>query len=298
MSESRQLAREIARSVRGSDPAQVDALPSQCNDVFRMTFADADAAVVKIYARPHGADRERTGDRAATELAVLQRLRRRDVPVPVVEAAEIEAAVPWVLMTDAGGSPAGQCDGLDHGRKCAVFRRCGELLGLTHRIAFPIGGRFDSDDRQPLAVDGPIDPVLRWALGQTKAEPAWDAMHAAAMSSTDAVLCHGDFHPDQGVRSGDLVTAVVDWESATAGDPLADHAKFANYLDLFFVDEAASQALDGYADTAPSLDLATDRYLLLRLLHVLGLISVQPDNGECAERMRGLAKQLCTELGV
>ena len=72
---------------------------------------------------------------------------------------------------------------------------------------------------------------------------------------------HGDFRLDNLIVDSDLeVLAVIDWEMATLGDPLADLGLFLVYWDLAGqADNALSTAMGPAAGFPPGADLA-DRY--------------------------------------
>jgi aminoglycoside phosphotransferase (APT) family kinase protein len=61
-------------------------------------------------------------------------------------------------------------------------------------------------------------------------------------ASTDATVVHGDFRLDNLlVDDGDLVTAVLDWEMSTLGDPLTDVAVLLAYQQLAEVSPPARE---------------------------------------------------------
>ncbi len=68
----------------------------------------------------------------------------------------------------------------------------------------------------------------RWSRCQTEASPEMDAvirwLHGLLPPSSAATLVHNDYKLDNLILSaaGDRVEAVLDWEMATLGDPLAD----------------------------------------------------------------------------
>ncbi len=65
-------------------------------------------------------------------------------------------------------------------------------------------------------------------------------------SSTETCLLHGDYFPGNIVWQGDAIAAVIDWESAALGDPMADIATTRLDLRWAYGAEAAEQFTDRY----------------------------------------------------
>lgn len=64
----------------------------------------------------------------------------------------------------------------------------------------------------------PPDPSLREELIRNHLHAHWPP------SATDLRLLHGDYFPGNIVWEGDAIAAVIDWEAAAIGDPMADIA--------------------------------------------------------------------------
>jgi len=284
-----QLIREIASDARGAEPERVEQLHSVCNDVYRLTFPSHAPAILKVYARGHGADRGKRGDRSQVERAAIEFLALRGLPVPPIEAAGEQNETPWLLMTDVGSHAAEKVDDLPAATAELIHRTCGELFARLHNL--PIDSTVPVDipsarHSQKTTPPRPLDPVLRWALGRIeknhRASPDQIAIMRAAACATRASIafCHGDFHPGQCVRSGSVVTAMVDWESATLGDPVSDYAKLANFLHVYFAPPLAASTLAGYASLrTPPLD-HDPHYIALRAIHAIALRPDKPDGAD------------------
>ncbi len=106
----------------------------------------------------------------------------------------------------------------------------------------------------------------QWERVRTRPLPDVDTLHerlvAGCPAESGAAIVHGDFRIDNAILDPDVpsrVQAVVDWEMATLGDPLADLA-----LHLAYADPAFAPVLGGSAaSTSPRLpDRAalTERY--------------------------------------
>ena len=91
----------------------------------------------------------------------------------------------------------------------------------------------------------------QWERVRTRALPDLDALHAELVErcpgESDVAVVHGDFRIDNAIvdpADPAVVRAVVDWEMATLGDPLADLG-----LHLAYTDPAFAPVLGGSART-------------------------------------------------
>jgi len=104
----------------------------------------------------------------------------------------------------------------------------------------------------------------------------------------DAVLLHGDFWPGNTLwRDGELV-ALIDWEDAAVGDPLADLANGRLEV-LFAFGEAALDAFtDAYRAAMPKLDYADlpewDLFAVRRLVPEMPKWGLDPKQEEALRR--------------
>jgi aminoglycoside phosphotransferase (APT) family kinase protein len=106
----------------------------------------------------------------------------------------------------------------------------------------------------------------QWQQVQTRPLPELETLHerlaAACPPESGAAIVHGDFRIDNAIldpADPGTVRAVVDWEMATLGDPLADLA-----LHLAYADPAFGAVLGGSAASTsarlPARDVLADRY--------------------------------------
>jgi aminoglycoside phosphotransferase (APT) family kinase protein len=100
----------------------------------------------------------------------------------------------------------------------------------------------------------------QWQRVQTRPLDDIDTLHArlagACPAESGTSIVHGDYRIDNTILDHDdpaVVRAVVDWEMATLGDPLADLA-----LHLVYADPAFAPVLAGAASTSDRLPPASD----------------------------------------
>lgn len=109
--------------------------------------------------------------------------------------------------------------------------------------------------------------VVRWgkqlAASRSRETPELDALHdrlqgSVPVTQRDAIV-HGDFRLDNAVMGGDgRIAAVLDWEMATLGDPLADLGLFLVYWDVtreLLPDNPVTRGISDKAGFPPGAEL-------------------------------------------
>ncbi|WP_158893656.1 phosphotransferase family protein [Amycolatopsis anabasis] len=204
------------------------------------------------------------------EHRVITALHPTNVPVPETLLLCTDPAVlgaPFYVMEFVAGTP---------------YRTAGELTALgadrTRSIAYALVDTLvDLHAVDPGAVgladfgrpEGYLERQLRrWKKqldgSRSRDLPGVDRLHdrlaAALPVSPEPAIVHGDYRLDNVlVGSDDRITAVLDWEMSTLGDPLTDLALLVAYaerdaVDLHFV--ANASAAPGY----PGPDEVVARY--------------------------------------
>src|SRR5690606_13832921 len=142
--------------------------------------------------------------------------------------------VPFCIMARVAGVPSGRklvrmLDSDDSGQGRALVRQLGEELARLHRV-LPVGASAERLGFLPVPAEIPAlarvqqyraaldaiphpHPVLEWALN-------W--LEDNAMDSGLRALCHGDFRTGNYMVDAGTVTAILDWEFASWGDPYED----------------------------------------------------------------------------
>jgi len=222
------------RSMTGGSSAEMTAIELRRGDGASQTILLRRCGAANLEADPHT---------AATEHRLLKALHARGLPVPEplhLDESRTLFEKPFLIIAFLEGEPDyAPADPLDAARQMAVF-----LAGL-HRI--------DPDDADLAFVARPEEgpgyleitrDVLPAAFG-----PAFDALQQRwpPAGNNCARLLHGDLWPGNLLWVEGRLTAVVDWEDATVGDPLADVAIARTDLSWSFGFEAVDRFTQTYA---------------------------------------------------
>lgn len=177
------------------------------------------------------------------EYTVMTALRDTDVPVPITYGLCTDDAVlgaPFYVMQRVPGTPyrrAEELAALGPERTRTISTRLVDTLAALHQVD-PRAVGLESFGRS----EGYLGrQVARWKkqldASYTRDLPAADELHARLAANippeSAAGIVHGDFRLDNVlVDQDDRVRAVLDWEMATLGDPLADLALMLVYQRL------------------------------------------------------------------
>jgi aminoglycoside phosphotransferase (APT) family kinase protein len=224
-----------------------------------LEILQADGQVRKIVVRRHGwRDLEHNKQVAEHEFKLLQRLQAMGVPVPtpyyVDQSGEI-FPTPYVVMEFIEGATEFAPENL-----ADFLRQFAMQLSQIHQIR---QAKLDASWlsqlqdlygnhllKRPAVLDDSLDEGrIRDAL-----ELVWPFPQRNA-----SVLLHGDFWPGNVMWKAGRLVAVVDWEDAALGDPLADLA--ISRLDmLWFLGYEAMQRLTEEYQSMMPLDYSNLPY--------------------------------------
>ncbi|RMI30147.1 phosphotransferase family protein [Nocardia stercoris] len=169
----------------------------------------------------------------------------------------------------------------DRGR---IARNLPGTLAKIHAVDLEQTGLRDLASHKPYAQRQLRRWAGQWDLSKTRESPELDALTerltVTAPEQREICLVHGDFHLRNLITAPQTgaVTAVLDWELATLGDPLADMGSLLTYWPERGEDPGAlfaASTLDGFPDRAELARLYLDATgrdpAALRYWHAFGL---------------------------
>jgi aminoglycoside phosphotransferase (APT) family kinase protein len=234
----------FAEAVPGSGALQAELVHGgRSNLTYRLT----DGAGAWVLRRPPLGALNPSAHDMGREYRVVAALAGTDVPVaPAVARCDDPAVlgVPFTVVGWVDGRVLRTADDLGTLSDPDV-QRCAfglvEVLGRLHAVdpvAVGLGGYGRPQGFLGRQIRRWYD---QWARIATRDLPDIDALHARLVrtcpSEAGASIVHGDFRVDNTILDPDdpgTVRALVDWEMATLGDPLADLGLHLAYTDPVF----------------------------------------------------------------
>jgi aminoglycoside phosphotransferase (APT) family kinase protein len=205
-----------------------------------LTYVVTDEASEWIVRRPPLGHVLATAHDMAREYRVMAALRDTGVPVPRTYALCRDIGVlgaEFYVMERCPGTPyrrATELAALGADRTRAISERLVDTLAALHAVEPESVGLGDFGRPEGFLAR----QVARWKkqldASRTRDLPAADELHRLLASNVPAEsatgIVHGDFRLDNAlVDEDDRVSAVLDWEMATLGDPLTDLALMLTY---------------------------------------------------------------------
>lgn len=247
--------------------------------VTALELAGPDGGTQRLVVRRYGAaDLRNNPCVAADEFRLLTYLHAAGLPVPQPYYADESGTLfptPYVVIEFIEGATD-----LAPADLPAYLQRLAALLARIHRLAeaprdlafLPRQADWLTDKlrRRPAILDESLDEGrIRAAL-----EAGWPRV-----SRNPPVLVHGDFWPGNVLWQGDRLAAILDWETARLGDPLADLGN-ARLEILFFCGPEALQAFTAHYLALTAWDTADlpywDLVAALRVAGQLGTWGLDP----------------------
>jgi aminoglycoside phosphotransferase (APT) family kinase protein len=155
----------------------------------------------------------------------------------------------------------------------------GELLARIHGVDLARDADQVGEMIAPRDPHATLQRVHR--LAQEAAREGWlDAREAHWFASLPMpplegrALCHGDFHAVQCVVRDGQISAVLDWESAWAGNGAIDLAVTQVYLECYCTAELLAAFFAGYLARRPPPAGYERDYLPVRMAQALALVRV------------------------
>lgn len=205
-----------------------------------LTYEVSDGGATWIVRRPPLGHVLATAHDMAREYRVMSALAGTAVPVPATHllcSDESVIGAPFYVMARVAGTPyrhATELEALGRERTRQIALRLIDTLATLHEVD-PASvdladfGRPEGYVRRQLTRWG-----KQMAASKTRELPAaerlFDLASAAVPDEQPGTIVHGDFRLDNVLFDGeDRLTAVLDWEMATLGDPLTDLAVMLMY---------------------------------------------------------------------
>ncbi|MEU9079642.1 phosphotransferase family protein [Kitasatospora sp. NPDC048538] len=217
-----------------------------------LTYVLSDGTTRWVLRRPPLGHVLATAHDMGREHRVMTALRDTDVPVPrtlLLDPGTDVLGAPWYLMEHVPGTAhrdVAPFAALGAPRVHALGRRLVDTLAALHRIDPAAVGLADFG-----RPDGYLERQLRrWSTqlsnSRSRDLPAVDRLHGLLAErlpvSPAPALVHGDYRLDNvlvddsgdtdGTAGTDVITAVLDWEMSTLGDPLTDIGLLVMYTEL------------------------------------------------------------------
>jgi aminoglycoside phosphotransferase (APT) family kinase protein len=198
------------------------------------------------------------------EYTVMAALKPTPVPVPTMVALCDDVDVigaPFYVMERVEGTPysrAAQLEPLGAERTRAISERLVDTLVDLHAVDYRAVGLADFG-----RPDGYIArQVSRWkkqlAASTSRELPGMDELvarlDAGTPQSGPGTIVHGDYRLDNALVHDDRITAVLDWEMSTLGDPLSDVALMLAYQGLAEMNPSSGALVTDAANAPGYLD--------------------------------------------
>ncbi|TDP97868.1 phosphotransferase family protein [Labedaea rhizosphaerae] len=239
--------------------------------------------------------RHRHGNRAAVEVAIAQRVAGI-VPVPAVLAADLDGSasgIPTLLLDYIDGRPPHHACA-DAGRKLAAIG----TVTFDHPGTFDRPGAPDTPDLVPSpdGMPGSLPEFVAECMRSPHVRlttPERDALIRLAerwspLIPRDAAhLVHSDYNPKNLLVRNATVVAVLDWEFAYSGSPLADVGNM-----LRFAEEPEhTEFLRGYREIA---ELPDDWRAISKALDLFALAELltREETNPVTEAVTGLVRKM------
>lgn len=267
--ERRRFEQVVARVAPGSRLVRAWRLEGGVSaEVTGLEIARPDGALEKALVRRHGlADLAANPNIAADEYRLLESVYAAGLPAPEPLFLDTSCELfptPYLVVEFIEGAPEmAPADPLSFARElAAILARIHSVDWSGVDFAF-LPRRVDRVARLLAERPAQLDERLSESHIRAALESRWPPTQG-----NEPRLLHGDFWPGNLLwRDGELA-AIVDWEDAAWGDPLADLGNSRLEILWFFGPEAMDAFTDAYRELLPDLNYADlplwDLYAALR----------------------------------
>lgn len=253
--------------------------------VTALEVVQADGYTKKMIVRQHGdADLRHNPSIAADEYRLLQFLHGRGLPVPqpyyVDSSGEILSAPCIVLEYIEGAAQFAPANVPDFVSQSAF--NLARIHSVNSAALSFLPDREAAVTRMLKDRPAPIDDTLNEGRIRRTLQAVWPLAQANAKT-----LLHGDFWPGNLLWKDGRLAAVIDWEDAALGDPLADLANTRLEMLWAFGIDAMRSFTQHYAGIMTALDVTHLPYWdLYAALRSIGHISAWTSDETKKQSMR------------
>jgi aminoglycoside phosphotransferase (APT) family kinase protein len=223
-------------------------------DVTGLRITHADGGTHTVIVRQHGeADRRRNPRIAADEFRLLGTLRENGLPVPepllLDESGDI-FPTPYLVLAYVAGRPAFAPADLPD-----ALERFATTLSQIHRLDLDVlaGLPLPDFDTTTATRIGMRPARLDESIGEGRIRAALEAIWPPPSNNVRCLL-HGDFWPGNVIWREGQLAAILDWEDAAIGDPLADLGNSRLEMLWLFEQDAMRDFTRRYQAQMPHLD--------------------------------------------
>jgi aminoglycoside phosphotransferase (APT) family kinase protein len=208
-----------------------------------LTYRVTDGSTHVVVRRPPLGHVLATAHDMGREYRAMAALAGTDVPVPAMHALCEDPEVlgaPFYVMEQVAGTPyktAAELEALGAERTRAISEGLVDTLGRLHSVDFAAVGLAEFG-----RPDGYLErQVRRWRkqLESSRSrdidgiDELADRLSRSIPANGEGTIVHGDYRLDNVlVDDADHMTAVLDWEMSTLGDPLTDVAVMLAYQQM------------------------------------------------------------------
>lgn len=275
----------ISLGVRCAGPVEVARIGAGNSN---LTFLVTDTADRRwVLRRPPLGDLLTSAHDVVREARVVGALHGTGVPVPQVVGVSAHKGVPMVLLEHIEGQvieDVAVAQTLTPHQRRSTGLALARALAQVHAVDLAATGLTDLASHRPYAERQLRRWSRQWDRSRTRDLPQVDQLtqrlSAAVPEQHELTLVHGDFHLRNMITApaDGTITAVLDWELCTLGEPLADLGSL-----LAYWPEHGEPSIAGFEMTAltgfPTRQELVDEYLAhtgrdpaaLAFWHALGL---------------------------
>jgi aminoglycoside phosphotransferase (APT) family kinase protein len=240
--------------------------------------------------------RYRRRSAAEYRLRIMQALhpvmQQLGIAIPETRRFDLNAEPPWAIFTPLLGQPVPEAGdaGLDGPKFPAIARLMGEWLQQLRQAptsGLPLNDTWTRPKRLATHAAAWLTNVPELNSEQHAALSQIIHTWPALFSNRQAVFAHGDYAPVNILTDGEVLTGLVDFESARLADPLFDIAWWA-WVVKFHHPGVFPHAWPSFLQGAgidPGEPQLQDRIRAIQVLHLLELVA---DPNAISSHMRSL----------